>query len=173
MIKNLLLTFIAMLWHGEATHIQGAAPASKASDTGAERGFLVCVFLSELPGVRKALGVPWSVSTTRAFFIARNTQNQGGHTMQKSDKIQKPKQKNEISQIISETNQLINKIKYDYHIAEMLASSALHAIKGMSSEVDVVTHQLSMLTSAREDAPIKILPFKGGINATGHHEKQT
>lgn len=86
--------------------------------------------------------------------------------MQKSDKIQKPKRENEVSQIISETNQLINKIKEGYHIAAMLASSALHAIEGMSSEVDMVTHQLSMLTSARENAEIKILPFKGGTDAS-------
>ena len=144
MIEKILLTYSTMLWQSKSTHIQGATPASKASNQGAERGFLVCRSLSELPGVREALGVPWSVSTTRAFFIVRNTQNQGGYIMQKSDKIKNTKRKNEVSRIISETNQLINKIKNDYRIAAMLASSTLHTIEKMSSEVDIVTHQLSI-----------------------------
>jgi len=92
--------------------------------------------------------------------------------MQKSDKIKNTKRKNEVSRIISETNQLINKIKNDYRIAAMLASSTLHTIEKMSSEVDIVTHQLSMLMAARENAEIKILPFKGGTDASDHCQKQ-
>lgn len=170
MIIKLLLTFIAMLWQSEAVHFTGAAPALKRPIK-ARKGVFRLYCLSELPGYREVLGVPVNVNTAQAFLLPE-VHFTGGHTMQKSDKIQKPKRENEVSKIISETNQLINKIKHDYHIAEMLASSALHAIKGMSGEVDIVTQQLSMLTAAREDVSIKILPFKGEISATGRHEKQ-
>ncbi len=86
MIKAIifLLTFAVVLWHPAIVHFKGAAPASKASNTGAERGFLI-VDLSELPGVREALGVPLNVNTARAFLLPE-VQSKGDNTMNQQKK---------------------------------------------------------------------------------------
>lgn len=68
-------------------------------------------------------------------------------------------QNNEVSQKIADTQQLINKIKHDYKIAAMLASSALSTIEKMSGEIDFVTKQLTILVACREGTPLKVLSF--------------
>lgn len=68
-------------------------------------------------------------------------------------------QSNEVSQRIADTQKLIDKIKHDYHIAGMIASSALYTINKMSGEIDAVTEQLALLTAVRDGVPLKVLFF--------------
>jgi len=72
------------LWQFGGTHITGAVPGLPLSDTGKERGFSVTGIMSELPGYRKVLGASSKREYSSGFFIARNTQNTGGHTMKKT-----------------------------------------------------------------------------------------
>lgn len=59
------------LWQGIATHIVGAAPASKVPNIGAERGFLVCIV--RVAGLPRGPGRSYEREYNSGFFIALNS----------------------------------------------------------------------------------------------------
>ena len=81
--------------------------------------------------------------------------------MQKCQRVTTPNQNFEVSQIITETQITVEKIKKNYHTAATIASAAAYTINEMEAEMNELSEQLKRLLTLRQGGTLKVLSFAG------------